>query len=467
MPGPPLSDPIDPNLIGGETRRILGLAWPVMLTSLNWTILHVTDVVVVGLVGTEEVAALGASRSLTFVAIVAGLAALSGVLVHASRADGAGDLKRTGAVLREGLLLALVLGSAAGLALLLFAAPMLTGIGVADELVPRSARVVQVMALCFPFQLIIVAVSFFLEGVSRPRRVTTVNLAILPLNAVLAWALSGGHLGMPALGAVGAAAATAIASAIGAFGLIGAAWTLPRATLRGVHDLSLAAWRSVPAGAARLAAFGVVPAIASGLELAGFSILIALSTRLGDASAHAFQIVFAIHNVTFSVALGLGSAAGVRVGNAVGEGVPQQAFPRTMIAASIAALLTGLLALLLMIGAAGIVGLFPATGDVHLLALAMVPLWAPFILFDGVQVVFVYALRSLGDQVVAGVNSIVAFFLVTGGAGWWLIHIGWGLTGLVYASGIGMVAATLLHGSRFLLVSSRFRRKSSAPAASS
>lgn len=466
MPGPTLSYPIGPSPIFGETRRILALAWPVMLTSLNWTILHVTDVVVVGLAGTEEVAALGASRSLTFVAIVAGLAALSGVLVQASRADGAGDLKRTGAVLREGLLLALVLGTVAALVLLLFAAPMLSGMGVADELVPRSSRVVQVMALCFPFQLIIVAASFFLEGVSRPRRVTTVNLAILPINALLAWALSGGHLGLPALGAVGAAMATAIASAIGAVGMVCAVWTLPRAKLRGVHDLSLAAWRGVPAGAARLAAFGLVPAIASGLELAGFSILIALSTRLGDPVAHAFQIVFAIHNVTFSVALGLGSAAGVRVGNAVGEGVPGQAFPRTMIAASVAAMLTGLLALLLVFGNAGVVALFPATDEVHRLALAMVPLWAPFILFDGVQVVFVYALRSLGDQVVAGGNSVIAFFLVTGGAGWWLIQLGWGLTGLVYASGIGMVAATLLHGSRFLLVSWRIRRRSSAPAAS-
>ena len=70
-----------------ETRRLLALAWPVMLTSLNWTILHVTDVIVVGLVGAHEVAALGASRSLTFIAIVTGLAWLSGVLVHAARAE--------------------------------------------------------------------------------------------------------------------------------------------------------------------------------------------------------------------------------------------------------------------------------------------------------------------------------------------------------------------------------------------
>ena len=42
-----------------ETGRLLALAWPVMLTSLNWTLLQVTDVMVVGLVSTEEVAALG------------------------------------------------------------------------------------------------------------------------------------------------------------------------------------------------------------------------------------------------------------------------------------------------------------------------------------------------------------------------------------------------------------------------
>jgi hypothetical protein len=53
--------------------------------------------------------------------------------------------------------------------------------------------------------LVIVAASFFLEGVSRPRRVTVVNLSILPLNALLAWALSGGQLGLPVMGAVGAA----------------------------------------------------------------------------------------------------------------------------------------------------------------------------------------------------------------------------------------------------------------------
>ncbi|MBY8829578.1 MATE family efflux transporter [Hephaestia sp. CMS5P-6] len=428
-----------------------------MLTSLNWTILHVTDVVVVGLVSTEQVAALGASRTLTYIVIVAALSAMSGVLVFASRADGAGDLRRTGRVLREGVLLAIVIGLASAALLLAFAPAMLAGLGVARELIPDAARVVRIMALSYPFQLLSIAGSFFLEGVSRPRRVMVVNLGVLPLNALLAWALAAGRLGLPELGAAGAALATAIASLVGAAAMLAAVWTLPQAVARGVRDLSPAAWRGIGAGAWQLARFGAVPALASGLELAGFAILIALSTELGDVTAHAFQIVFSIHNVTFGVALGLGSAAGVRSGNAVGEGEPARAVPRVLIAAGLAAIATALLALLMTIARAPLIALFPAADAVHMLALAIVPVWAPFICFDGVQVVLVYALRSLGDQVAAGVNSIIAYFIVTGGAGISLVHHGFGAVGLVYASGAGMVAAAILHGGRFAWVSRKLR----------
>jgi len=438
-----------------EARILLALAWPVVLTGLNWTILHVTDVVVVGLVSTEEVAALSASRALTFIGIVMMLGALSGILVFVSRADGAGDVKATGQAFREGLVLALLLGLASGGLLFGVAEPASLAIGVAPGIAPAAADVVRMMALAYPFQLVLIAASFFLEGISAPRRVMVVNLATLPLNALLAWALSGGHLGLPMMGAVGAALATVIASVAGAVLMVAAAVTLPGAAARGVSDWSRLFTATTLRGARKLVGFGVVPAIASGLELAGFSILIALSTQLGDVATHAFQIVFSIHNVTFAVALGLGSAAGVRAGNAVGEGNARDAGRRAGVAAGLAALATGLLALLLILFGRQITGAFPASDDAHLLAGAMLLVWAPFILFDGMQVVFVYALRSVGDQVAAGVNGIIAFFLVTGGLGWWLVGHGLGPIALVWASGLGMVVAAVLGGARLWWVTRR------------
>src|SRR3546814_11852342 len=74
----------------------------------------------------------------------------------------------------------------------------------------------------------------------------------------------------------------------------------------------------------------------------------------------------------------------------------------------------------------------------------------------------VYTLRSLGDQVVAGINSIIAYFLVTGGLGWALVQHGAGPMGLVYASGAGLLVAALLNGSRFWRPRRRFHRRSRA-----
>jgi MATE family multidrug resistance protein len=432
-----------------EAGRIFALAWPVVLTSLNWTMLHLTDVAVVGLVSTEETAALGASRTLTFVAIVMGLAWLSGVLVFVSRADGAGDLPQTGASFRSGALLGLILGLAMGAVLLAFALPLLLAIGVTPDIAPRAAQVVQMMAVAYPFQFVMIAASYFLEGVSRPQRVMVVNLGMLPLNAVLAWAWSGGHLGLPMWGAVGAAAATSLVSVLGTAAMLAAVFTLPRARARSVLDRSRAAWRRAWADVPALARFGLIPAIASALELGGFAFMIALSTQLGIVTAHAFQIVFSLHNVTFALALGLGSAAGVRVGNAVGAGERDQARPRVMIAAGLAILITIAGAAMLMILARPVVSIIPAAETVHVLAAAMLLLWAPFILFDGLQVVLMYALRSLGDQVMAGINGIMGFFVVTCGVGWWLVSQGVGPMALVWAVGLGMVTAAVLNGARF------------------
>jgi MATE family multidrug resistance protein len=438
-----------------------------MLASLNWTLLHLIDVAVVGRVSTHELGALAAGRAPTYVVIVVGVSLLSGILVFTARADGAGDHRRVGGVFREGLILAGLLGLFCFSLLLFWTEDLVRGVGVAPGLVDGGSRVVRAMALAFPPQFILCAAAYSLEGVSQPRRPMVVNLTMLPINAVLAWAWAGGHWGFPAEGAAGAALATAVTSFFGAIAMVISVWTLPRAVEFGVRDMSFAAWRHASRGIGGLFRFGVVPGVASGLELLGFGWLIVLSTQLGEVSAAAFQIVFSLHNFAFAFALGFGSAAGVRVGNAVGARELHTVLQRTLIAAALAVLALGLVGMIYVIGADHI--LWPFSTDMRALTLAaaMLVVWAPFILFDGVQMVFVYALRSLGHQVAAGVNGIFAFFLVTGGLGWLLVrHWHVGPMGLAYASAGGMVAAAILQGASLIFFSSRLRLQSSGASAS-
>jgi MATE family multidrug resistance protein len=427
-----------------EARRILRLAWPIMLTSLNWTMMHIIDVAVVGHYGTGELAALAASRTLTFIAIVMGFSGLSGVLVYASRADGGGRLAETGDIFRSGLALGLAVGVLTSVLLRLWAYDALALVGVAPALLAPGAAVVEAMALAFPAQLLLAASSYFLEGISRPRRVMTVNLAMLPVNALLAWAWVGGHLGLPALGAVGAAYATATVSWAGAAAMIALIWLLPRAGERRVRDMSPTALRRALAGVPALAWFGLMPAIGASLELAGFAWLMVLSTRLGNAAAGAFQAMLSVHNLAFALSMGFGSAAGVRVGNAVGAGQHAQAWPRALIAGGLAAFLLGAISFVMVFGAR--IFVLPFSDDPAVLALAasMLAIMAAFLVFDGLQYVFGAALRSLGEQVWASVNGVVGFFVVTGGLGWLLVRRGWGPDGLAYAAGLGMLVCAAL-----------------------
>jgi multidrug resistance protein, MATE family len=443
-----------------EARRILRLAWPIMLTSLNWTLMHIVDVAVVGHYGTAELAALAASRIVTFIPVVIGFAGLTGVLVHASRADGGGRLAETGDIMRAGLMLGLALGLTAMAAIGLEAFALLGLVGVEPALRAPGAAVVAVMALAFPAQFVLAAASYFLEGISRPRRVMAVNLVTLPVNALLAWAWVGGHLGLPAWGAVGAAAATAVASSLGAVLMLALVWTLPRAHERRVRDWSAPALRRALGWLPKLAWFGLVPAIAATLELAGFAWLMVLSTRLGIAAAAAFQAMLSLHNLVFAMSIGLGSAAGVRVGNAVGAGEREAAWPRTMIAAGLCLLILGTLSLLVVGFARPLV--LPFSNDPAVLALAapMLAIIAAFLVFDGLQYVFGAALRSLGEQVWAGINGIIGFFLVTGGLGWLLVARGWGADGLAWAAGLGMLACATLQFVRLAWVLRRSGRSS-------
>jgi MATE family multidrug resistance protein len=431
-----------------EAGRILRLAWPIMLTSLNWTLMHLIDVAVVGHYGTAELAALGSSRIVTFIVLVMGFAGLTGILVFAARADGAKNNAETGDIFRSGLMLALLLGVASALVLGLFAFDLLGLFGVEPSLRRPGANVVQAMALGFPAQLLLGASSYFLEGISRPRRVMSVNLVMLPFNGLLAWAWVGGHFGLPALGAVGAALATATISWLGALAMILIVWLLPHAAERRVRDFSGPALRRALKGVGPLAWFGLVPAIGAMLELAGFSTLMVLSTRLGNAAAGAFQAMLSIHNIAFALSMGFGSAAGVRVGNAVGAGERAQAWPRAMTAAGLAALLLGLISLLLVFAAHALVWPFSDDPEVLGLAALMLSIMGAFLMFDGLQYVFGAALRSLGEQVWAGVNGIIGFFLITGGSGILLVRNGWGAEGLALAAGIGMFATAALQFGR-------------------
>lgn len=435
-----------------EARRLIALAWPVTLTNLQWILLNLTDTALVGQFSTQALGHLSAGRVVTYVSIVMAIAMLSGILVFAARAEGARDHPAAGNALRQGLAFAALLALVSTAALLLLAGPLMRWAGVAPGLQDGGAGYVRMMALAYPPQFLFMAASYWLEGLSRPRVAMWINIATLPLNGLLSWLLIFGHGPWPPLGATGAALGTALSVGAAALAIVAYIRRMPDAGQYQVRDMfTLGSLRRGWREGAPLRSFGLMPGIAGGLELAGFSILVALSTGFGAGPAGAFQTAIAFHNLSLAASLGLGSAAGVRVGNAIGAGEHHLVRRRGLIAAGLALATLLLFATIFHLGAPWLAPLVSNDPAVVALGALMLARMALFLPFDGVQLVFLFALRSLGDQVAAGALSITSFFLLSGGLGWWLVRrAGAGPMALVDALIVGMIAAALLLGARFL-----------------
>jgi MATE family multidrug resistance protein len=436
-----------------EARRILTLAWPVAITNLQWIVLNLIDTVLVGHTSTRELGHLSAGRAITYVAIVCSLASLQGVMVFAARADGAGEPGRAGDALRQGLLFAGLLAATALVGLWISADWLMRVAGVPDELRTGGAFYVRMMALAYPPELAFLATSYFLEGISRPRVAMAINLTTLPINAVLAWALIGGHFGLPVLGAGGAAIGTALTVSLAAAAILAYVHLMPDAAYWGVAGVAepfTGRWRRAWREGAALRMYALAPGISAALELIGFSILIAVSTRFGAATAGAFQGAVAFQNISMAASIGLASAAGVRVGNAIGAGQVDTILRRGLIAAALALGALLCFALLYRLQATALMGMISDDPAVTASGAAMLARLAPWLPFDGLQIVFLFVLRSLGDQVRAGAISILAFFLVMGGYGWWDATHGGGPLGLVDGLIWGMVTAAVLQTGRFV-----------------
>jgi len=226
-------------------------------------------------------------------------------------------------------------------------------------------------------------------------------------NAGLNWVFVYGNLGSPALGASGSAIATAVSRWLMVLLLLAGAWRELRPSLLPVrHDL----WR--PIALRRMLALGVPIGVQMTLETAAFGAIGLLMGVLGTTDIAAHQIAITLASFTFMVPVGVGSAAAVRVGHAIGAGDARRAR-----AAMRAAYLCGVgfmcVTAVVFLGAPSLLAR-AFTGDTQVIALAalLIPVAGVFQVFDGAQAVGAGVLRGAGDTTAPLLVMLAAYWLV-------------------------------------------------------
>jgi len=244
----------------------------------------------------------------------------------------------------------------------------------------------------------------------------------VPANAVLNWLLIYGHRGVPALGLVGAAYASAIVQWLMMLGVAAVVWGLRRGDRAPrLHGKP----REIAADLRHILRLGGPIGGLYALEIGVFVTSAAVVGLFGADPLAAHQIAINYASITFMVPMGIGQAATVRVAGERGAGKPASARRAAFVAFWLGT--SFMAASAIMIWRCGrdrrrlCLGRDPGNHVLVALALRFLAFAAAFQIVDGMQVVAAGALRGYEDTVVP---------MVFAGIGYWGIGFagGWALT---------------------------------------
>jgi MATE family multidrug resistance protein len=431
---------------GREMIDLWRLAAPVIVARAGIMTMALVDTVMVARYSAEELAFQSIANAVTGTVLTTLLGLLLGALVLTAQAFGARRLEECGAVWRRAVLYALAMGFL-GAGFCALGTPILRLAGQTEEVALGGGAVMLVFGFALPSALVAIATTFFLEGIRRPLPGMVVTIVANLLNIVLNWVFVWGHLGAPALGAVGSAMATAGVRFAMMVALVAYVWWMPG------HDAFAVRrrrpWRWTAGAAQRRVGYG--GAVSIGVETAAFAGISLLAGWLGVLPLAATSIVFNIIATVFMVALGLASATGVRVGIAAGRrdaaGIARAGW--TGLGAQTSVMV--LLGLVLAFFPGAIAGFY--TEDEALLATAtpLIALCAFLLAPDGGQTVMAHALRGRGDNLAPTLLHICSYLLLMLPLSWALAFpFGRGAAGLWEGAIAASAFSVLVLSLRFL-----------------
>lgn len=436
-----------------EARAMVRLALPLAGAQLAMIAIFTTDVLMIGRLGAEALAAasLGVvAYHFVWVSLSGPVIALAPVIAHVIGANPHDD-ENVRRALRMGLWTACCITIPA-LALLLLTGSILELLDQPGVLIERAVPYVLALLPGLPFSFAFLALRQFTTALSRPKPALYVMLFGIAVNAVGAYALIYGELGMPRLELVGAGIASAFATfaqfvVLGLIVLFGRGFKRYRA----LANFFQADWAKFK----ELFHIGLPLGGTSMAEMAFFSAAVPMMGLLGIAEVAAHQIAINIASVSFMVPLGVSIAGTVRVGMFAGARDAHGVRRAGWTCMGLGTLIQMSFALLFWIFPEAIVALYidvndPANASVVQLATSFLRIAAIFQAFDALQVTGVATLRGLKDTRVPMALAFLGYWLV-GFPACWLLGFTFGLRGegIWFGFVFGLMAAAIAMALRF------------------
>lgn len=281
---------------------------------LGHTMVSFVDNIMVGQLGTAELAAVSLGNSFMFIAMSLGIGFSTAITPLIAEADGENNFENGKSIFKHGLFLCSVLGIV--LFLLVFAAkPLLRVMNQPPEVVELAIPYLNLVAASLIPLVIFQAFKQFSDGMSMTKGPMYATLLGNVINVVLNYMFIFGKFGMPQLGVVGAAIGTLVSRVI----MVVYLWyLLSQHQKTRAYVLHIKIFVLSKKMIKKLYDLGFPSAMQMFFEVAIFTAAIWLSGILGKNPQAANQIALNLSSMTFMVAIGLGVTAMIRLGNQKG-----------------------------------------------------------------------------------------------------------------------------------------------------
>ena len=439
----------------GGAGEVLGLAYPLILSQMSFTVQVFVDRLFLTWYSREAVA--GAVMALIATWSVIGVFLGTGeyLTTFVAQYFGAGRRERIGPVVWQGVYFSMAAGLLVA-ALSPLAGPVFARTGHEPAVRAYESEYARILLIgAFPIVLMATLSTFF-AGRGRTKVVLWVNVLATLVNATLDYLWIFGHAGFARSGVSGAAWATVTSQVVGS-----AVYLALMVRPKHRAEFRTLAARPEPRLLLRFLRFGLPSGLQYSLELLAFAIFLVIVGRIGTDALAASGIAFNLNMIVFMPMLGLGVGVSSLVGRHLGAERPDLAERTTW-----SAFWMGL-GYMSLCGAAYILaprlllapyaaGADPATfGPVGTITVVLLRFVALFSIFDTMNVVFASGLKGAGDTAYPLLASVAlswvvmlipAYFLcVAGGGG---VYTAWA-TASVYVAVLGLLMLTRFRAGRW------------------
>jgi len=389
-----------------ELRATVALAVPVAVVQLGFMAMGVVDTLMVGRVSARVLAAVALGNLYFFNVSIFASGSIMALDPIVSQAVGAGDRPAVARAVQRGLIISLGLGLVTS-ALLAISPFLLYALHQQNEIVPDAAAYLRISIVGVVPYLAFGVFRQTLQAMHLVRPMVWTILVANIANAAFNWVFVYGHVGSPALGVAGSAIATAISRWIMLVLLLVVAWREIRPTVIPWLDSSIS-----PKPLWQMLRIGIPIGAQQALEAGAFGAVGLLMGVLGTVQMAAHQIAITLAAFTFMVPLGVGQAAAVRVGNAIGAGEEARAKAAIRAAYICGVGFMSIAGLAFLVAPRLLAHAFTPDERVVSLAAVLIPIAGVFQVFDGGQAVGAGVLRGAGDTTAPLIVMLAAYWIV-------------------------------------------------------